>query len=186
MAPGYTTSCKQTGTEVIDSTTTKNGAVVTKAHWELSTDGASLRIGLTAIQSLRPLKTKEIVYERVSGLVGFIGGWRELNRLEARPQLLTLMLHGRDLHYAFPKEGQHADLILDGSDSPWEGPGVPPGITVAIEKLDRDEFHVFRKLNGQILNQGSMKISPDGHTLVEEFWSQDRPNLKTVLVYEKQ
>jgi hypothetical protein len=186
MAPGYTTSCKRTGAFVIDSTTKKNGAVVTTAHWELSADEASLRIKLIAGQSQRPLKTKEVVYERVSGSAGFIGGWRELNRLQTQPQLLALMLHGRDLHYAFPKEGQYVDLTLDGPDGAWQGPSVPPGITVAIKTLDHDELLVLRKLNGQVVNQGSMRISPDGHTLVEEFWSPDRPNLKTILVYEKQ
>ncbi len=186
MSPGYSTSCKRTGAFVIDSATKKNGSVVTMAHWELSADEASLRIKLTAVQSQRPLKTKEVVYERVSGATGFIGGWRELNRLEARPQLLALMLHGRDLHYAFPKEGQHVDLTLDGPDAAWQGPGVPPGITVAIKTMDHDELLVLRKLNGQVVNQGSMKISADGRTLVEEFWSPDRPNLRTILVYEKQ
>ena len=181
-----TTSCKRTGAFVIDSTTKKNSAVVTTAHWELSSDEASLRIKLTAVQSQqRPLKTKEVVYERVSGSAGFIGGWRELNRLETRPQLLALMLRGRDLHYAFPKEGQHVDLTLDGPEAAWQGPGVPRGITVAIETMDHDELLVLRKLNGRTVNQGSMKISADGRTLVEEFWSQDRPNLKTILVYEK-
>jgi hypothetical protein len=187
MAHGYTTSCKQTSAFVIDSTTKKNGAPVTTAHWELSSDEARLRIRLTALQSQQtPLKTKEVDYERVSGSAGFIGGWRELNRLESRPQLLALMLHGRDLRYAFPKEGQYVDLILDGPDAAWQGPGVPPGVTVAIKTMDHDELLVLRKLDGQIVNQGSIKISADGRTLVEEFWSPDRPNLKTILVYEKQ
>jgi hypothetical protein len=187
MAPGYTTSCKRTGAFVIDSTTKKNGAVLTAAHWELSSDEASLRIKLTAVQSQqRPLKTKEVVYERVSGSADFIGGWRELNRLETRPQLLVLMLRGRDLHFAFPKEGQHVDLILDGPDAAWQGPSVPPGVTVAIKTMDHDELLVLKKLDGQTVNQGSMKISADGRSLVEEFWSPHRPNLKTILVYEKQ
>ncbi len=186
MAPGFTTSCKRTGAFVIDSTTKKNGVVVTTAHWELSADGASLRIRLTGAQSQQPVKTKEVVYERASGSAGFIGGWQELNRLETQPQLLALMLHGRDLHYAFPKEGQYVNLTLDGPDGTWQGPGVPPGITIAIKTLDHDELLVLRKLNGQVVNQGSMRISPDGHTLVEELWSPNRPDLKTILVYEKQ
>ncbi len=52
--------------------------------------------------------------------------------------------------------------------------------------MDHDELLVLRKLVGQIVNQGSMKISADGRSLVEEFWSPERPNLKTILVYEKQ
>jgi hypothetical protein len=110
----------------------------------------------------------------------------DVKRLETRPQLLALKLHGHDLQYAFPKERQYADLTLNGPDAAWHGPGIPPGVTVAMKTQDRDELLVLRKLNGRILNQGSVKISPDGHTLVEKFWSPELPDLKTTLIYEKQ
>ena len=95
-------------------------------------------------------------------------------------------MRGRDLHYGFPEVGQYAEVEIGGADASWHGRSLPAGSTIAIKTQNRSELLVLRKLNGQIVNQGSMKISGDGHTLVEEFWSPNRPDLKTILVYEKQ
>ncbi len=186
LVSGYTMSCVQRNGLVIDSTAKKNGVVATTAHWQLSADGKSLVITLAAVQSNAPAKTKEVVYQRMSGSAGFVGGWSDANRLETLPQLLTLTLRGRNLHYAFSEKGQYADLLLDGPEAAWHGPDIPPGVTVAIKTRNRRELDVVRGFQGRVVNLGSIKISADGRTLIEEFWNPDRTDLKTVLVYEKQ
>jgi hypothetical protein len=186
MVSGYTMSCVQKTSQVMDSTARKNGSIVTTAHWELSADGKILAIKLTAVQLHEAAKTKEVVYQRASGSAGFVGGWSDVKPLESQPQLLVLTLQGRALRYAYPEKGQYADLTLDGPEAEWHGPGIPPGVSLEIKTQDRRQFLVLRSFQGSVINQGIMKISSDGRTLVEEFWKPDGTDARTVLVYQKQ
>jgi hypothetical protein len=186
LISGKTISCIQRSASAFDSTAKKDGILLNTAHWELSADQTRLSITMTAPRSHGPVRSKEIVYERTAGTKGFEGTWRDVNSLSDRPQLLVLAVHDQNLHYGFPEVGQYADVELNGSEAPWNGPNTPQGSTIAVRVQDRRSFLVFRKIGGQILNQGSMQISADGRTLVEEVWSPDRPDLKTILVYEKQ
>ena len=185
LMSGKTISCSQRGALAFDSTAKKGEVLLNTAHWELSADQKTLSIRMTAPQLHGTARSKEIVYERTTGTAGFAGAWSDVRRLENRPQLLVLTVRGRHLYYSFPEVGQYADVEVDGSDAPWNGPSIPMGSTIALEIQEPGEILVIRKLNGRIQNQGTMKISPDGHTLVEEFWSQDRPDAKSVLVWEK-
>lgn len=186
LSSGKTISCNQTGAFAFDSTARKDGNVLNTAHWELSADQEMLSIKMAAPPSRGVAPSKEIVYKRTAGIMGFAGTWRDVNHLGNRPQLLLLTVRGQHLHYGFPEVGQYAEVEMGGADAPWHGPSIPVGSTIAIRTQDRSELLTLRKLDGRILNQGSMKISPDGHTLTEVFWSPDRPDLKSILVYEKQ
>jgi hypothetical protein len=180
-----TISCVQTGAFVIDTTTKENGRKVGTAHWELSADGKTLTIKGTSMQSDGSLKPIENVYSRTDASIGFVGGWKNQKRLESRPQLL-LALNDRSLHITFSESGQYIDAPLDGSDAPVQGPGIPQGLTMAIIPHGPQEFLTLRKFGGQITNQGSLRISADGRTLVEEYWVPRRPEQKATLVYERQ
>jgi hypothetical protein len=180
-----TVSCVQPSAFVIDTTTKENGAKVATAHWELSADWKMLTIKGTTIDADGSVKPKEKVYSRTSASIGFAGGWRDAKRLESRPPLL-LALNERSLHIGFSDSGQYVDPPLDGSDSPWQGPGAPQGLTMAIKPQGPQEFLTLKKVGGQIVNQGSLRLSADGRTLVEEYWAPSRPDQKATLVYEKQ
>lgn len=182
---GRTVSCLQ-GSALAIELTAKDATRVATAHWGLSADGKVLTIKLPASQAGGSAKTKERVYVRLSGSPhGFAGEWKDQD-LEARPHVLVLALKGSILHYAFPERDQYADLPLDGSDVPWQGPGIPPGVTVAIKPNGPYEFLTLRKFRGRITNRGYMRVGATGRTLIEEFWGSGRPDQRAVLTYEKQ
>jgi hypothetical protein len=184
-ATNRTLSCLQTSASVIDTTSKENGAKVGTAHWSLSPDERTLAIKATSFQTNGSAKSRENVYTRTSASAGFAGGWRDTKRLESRPELL-LLLNDQRLHIAFPDSGQFTDPPLDGSEAAMYGPGVSEGMTMAIRPHGPQEFFTSRKLRGQIISEGSLRISADGHTLVEEYWRPDRFDEKAVLVYERQ
>jgi len=180
-----TISCLQTSASALDTTSKENGAKVTTAHWELSADGKMLTIGGTSIQSDGAVKSKEIIYSRTSASTGLAGDWTDLKRLKSIPAL-SLALNERSLHIAFSDGGQYMDAPLDGSDAPMRGPGVRQGLTMAISPRGPREFLTLRKFGGQIVNQGTLRLSADGAYLVEEYWPPSKPDQKAVLVYERQ
>jgi hypothetical protein len=185
-SPNRTISCVQTRASAIDTTSKENGAKVTTAHWELSSDGKMLTIKGTSTQADGSVKPRQTTYSRTSGpSSSFAGGWTNTKRLESRPDLV-LTLNGQTLHIAF-SDGEHfMESPLDGSDATMHGPGVPQGLTMAIRSSSPREFRTLKKMSGQIVNEGSMRLSADGRVLVEEYWNPNRPDEKATLVYEKQ
>lgn len=170
---------------MIDTTSKENGAKISTAHLELSADGKTLTIEGASIQADGSVKPRKTVYSRTSESTGFAGGWRSTKLFEARPQLV-LALNERSLHITFSESGQYADPLLDGSDAPMHGPGVPQGLTMAITPHGPQEFLTLKKVRGQIINQGFLRLSADGRSLVEEYWRPSAPEQKAWLIYEKQ
>jgi hypothetical protein len=165
--------------------TAKKGALATTSHWALAVDGKTLTIDSTIFQPSGPATKRTRVYARVSGSSGFSGAWKDVRSLETGPQVLVLAQNAHRLHYAFPELGQYADPALDGSDAAWEGPTVAPGATIAVKPNGPRELLMVRKFRGRITNQGLMRVSADGRTLAEAYWSPEKPDQKALLVYEK-
>jgi hypothetical protein len=57
---------------------------------------------------------------------------------------------------------------------------------MAIRPNGPREFLTLRKMDGKIVNQGSLRLSANGRTLTEEYWPPSRPDERATLVYEKQ
>jgi hypothetical protein len=171
---------------VMDTTSRQNGTKMEAAHWELSADGKLLIITKHLFtQANGSPKFKESVFERTSGSTGFVGGWKNTKPFGTGGRLLVLALKDGRLHFAFPESGQYSDLTLDGSDAIMHGLGVHAGQTMAMKPRGSRELLTLKKVQGKIVNQGSLRVSADGRILVEEYW---RPgsNEKAVLVYDKQ
>jgi len=183
--PKQTLSCIQQSASVIDTTTKEDGKTLSTWHLELSADGKTLAGKRTSVQADRAVKTTEAVYSRTTKSMGFAGGWRDTQRLETRPPML-LTLDQQGLHLSVPATGEHMDPPLDGSDAPIRGPGVSQGLTMAVRPHGRREFLTVKKAGGKIVNEGSLRLSWDGRTLVEEYWSPSAPKEKATLVYDKQ
>ena len=186
MAADRSISCRQLNKSAIETTMREKGNNMGTSRWELVSGGGMLKITLTSLDVHGLTSSQEHVYVRASGSSGFSGSWNDAKPFETQPQLLELRLTGRRLHYAFPELGQVRDLTLDGSDAAIHGPGVPPGSSMAIEQIDPTEFSMTKRLSGEVLNVGSLKISKNGHTLVETYWRPERPDERAAMVYDKQ
>jgi hypothetical protein len=179
-----TISCTQSRASEMDTTATEDGTKF-PAHWELSADGKTLTVKTTSAGTDEPVRATQGVYLRTFGSSGFVGGWQDKSRLASLPQLV-LVLDKKALHIALSGVGQYMDPPLDGTDSPCHGSGVPQGLTMAIRPNGPREFLTLKKVDGKIVNQGSLGLSADGRTLVEEYWAPSRPDERAKLVYEKQ
>jgi hypothetical protein len=180
-----TAFCTQKSSSELEIAVFKNGSKVSTAHWELSPDRRSLTIRSTSPQADGALKSKEKLYTRTSGSTGFAGGWRNVNPLEGIPSTRQIVLKGHALHESYPG-GQYADVTLDGADAALHGPGVSAGVSIALRERSPRELSSTTKQKGQVVNVGYWRISAEGRSLTESYWSPDRPDEKAVLVYEKQ
>jgi hypothetical protein len=179
-----TISCTQKSASTMDKALTQDGKKVDTAHWELSTDGKMLTVTTNAASPKVDGAAKSRVYSHISKSSGFAGGWKDTKELESTPPLV-LKLTERSFHMAFADGRQYMDPPLDGSDAPVHGPNVPQGLTIAIRSNGPLEFLTVQKIGGRIINQGVLRLSADGRTLTDEYWTPDRPDLKAARVYEK-
>ena len=183
--PNRFISCTQKDPSVIDSISIVDGSVVETRHWKLSTDGTWLTITTISLgPSGTAIKSTEDVYARRGKSIGFAGAWKNVKPFANRHRTLLLGLSGDTLHFAHLENGDYADIRLDGSDAPVHGESVPLGTTVALKPSGSHEFLAQQKVQGRLVNEGSLKLAGDGQTLIEENWLPGS-NQKSKLVYER-
>jgi hypothetical protein len=179
-------SCTQKSSTVIDSTSTVNGVVVERNYWELSPDESSLSITATTSPASGGVATsKKNVFSRVDKSMGFIGAWKNTKPFENVDFSLELTLKDHTLHLAHPGLGQYADISLDGTEAVIHGKSAPAGDTIALKPNGSHEFIMHQKVQGREVDQGTMELSGDGQTLIEEYWTPG-DNRKSKLVFERQ
>jgi hypothetical protein len=162
----------------------ENGVKTNTYHWELSADGRVFTATATALRPSGPVVTGQLVASRISGSKGFAGQWLDTSFLQ-RYADLTLRLDGQYLHIGYPGAGQYVDAPLNGADAAMYGPHALAGMTNAVRRTGEREFLILSKRNGQVLGQGSLKLSDDGRTITESWWKPDKPANKSTLYYEK-
>lgn len=183
--PNRFISCTQKDPSVIDSTSTADGSVVETRHWKLSTDGKLLSITTTSAgPSGTAMKSTEDMFARIGKSIGFAGAWKNIKPFGNRHRTLVLALRGDTLHFAHLETGDYADIRLDGSDAPVYRGSVSLGTTLALKPSGSHEFLAQQKVQGRIVNEGSLKLAGDGQTLIEEEWPPGN-NEKSKLVYER-
>jgi hypothetical protein len=155
--PNRTISCLQMSTSVIDTTTKENGVKASTTHLELSADGKMFTTNRTSVLLDGSVKSRKSVYSRTSGSMGFAGGWKDTKHFESIPQML-LALDQQQLHISFSEGGQYIDLPLNGSDVAMHGPSVPQGLTMAVKPHGPREFLTEKKVGGNIINQGFLRL----------------------------
>jgi hypothetical protein len=183
--PNRFISCTQKDPSAIDSISTVDGSVVEADHWKLSADGTLLSITSTSAgPSGTAMRSTENVFARIGKSIGFAGGWKNLKPFGNRHRILQLALRGDTLHLVHLETGLYADIRLDGSDAPVQGESVLLGTTIGLKPSGSHEFLIRQKVQGRIVNEGSLKLSGDGQALIEEYWVPGS-NQKSMLVYER-
>jgi hypothetical protein len=181
-----TSICEQADSSHVEITLFKDGSKVSTANWELSSDGKVLSIKSTGFQADGAVSLKDHRYSRISGSVGFAGGWKNENPLEAIPSIRQISLQGHTLHQSLPEKGIYIDVTLDGTDAVIHGPLSSPESSIALEERGSREFSQTMKMHGKIVSVGYWRISADGRSLTDSYWVPSSPSEKAVLVYEKQ
>jgi hypothetical protein len=182
-----TTSCIQVGTAQWKLTYKRNGAVSSEVLWDLSPDATTLTIHGKSIQPDRSSRDVEHVYHRLGEGSGLSGRWQEGNPFSSRPPLLNLSLEGSTLHFAYPETGQYVDAPLDGTRTPMHtSPRARQGFAMSIKQASPVQMHTEISFEGRVIREGTLTISNDGRTIIQESWAPERLSEKDSFVYEKQ
>jgi hypothetical protein len=162
-----------------------NSKTVNTIHREVSSDGQSLIQTITNVQEHGPNKSIRKVFTRSSRPSGIAGDWTDPKELDRQPQVLITSVNGAGLYLSFPTEKEYVDLPLDGSEAPLHGTYTGARATLSAKPESAGQILILEKVNGVIVKNGTLTLSPDGQAITEETWRLDSPAVKTRLVYEK-
>jgi hypothetical protein len=181
---GATITCNQHSPAVMDTVFRRNGKITGNAHRALSAHDMVMTSIANDVGP--PPKTTKKVYRRLTGTVGFVGAWRDEHLLEDEPQILVTEMRERRLRISFPGKKAFEDLPLDASDSRVHGLSPGLNVTLAAEASGPLTIRTKKKVDGRLLEEGAITLSPDGQTLVNTFWEIAYPNVKSFFVYHRQ
>jgi hypothetical protein len=165
---GRTAAWKQIDANTWESATKQDGTLISTETTKLSADGKTMTVNVKGPKPAGGTFDQTIVYERVSGGPGLAGKWKTKNVETSAPTVLELTPSGSDgLRISIPDFKITSDVKFDGKDYPAVGPGVPQGLTLAIQKTGPRSFDMTEKLNGKPIYKLSFTVSADGNTLTE-------------------
>lgn len=183
---GHTIICASISGNQWRLTRRSNGKDSGTSIWNISADGKTLTIHSSEVRSNETQGLHETEFMRRSGTRGFAGRWQDKAPFRSRPSILNVALDGHRLHLAYPSIGQYSDSPLDGTSVPVHGPRVRPGTAIVVRLIDPREFSTRLTFSGQVIREGTLGVSEDGRTLLQESWDPKNPDEKDHLVYDKQ
>jgi hypothetical protein len=183
---GRTAAWKQIDASTWETVNTQDGKPISTDTTKLSADGKTMTLNAKGPKPAGGTFDQTIVYERVSGGPGLAGKWKTKNVESSAPTVLELVPSGSDgLTINIPDFKITSEAKFDGKDYPATGPGMPLGLTLAIQKTGPRSFDITEKQNGKPIFKLSFTVSDDGKTLTE-IGSPVGVNEKFKAVYERQ
>jgi hypothetical protein len=165
---GRTSAWKQIDANTWETIIKQDGTLISTDTTKLSADGKTMTVHSKGPKPAGGTFEQTTVYERISGGPGLEGKWKTKNMQSSAPTVLDLQPSGSDgLVINIPDFKINVDLKFDGKDYPATGPGVPPGLTLAIKKTGPRSFDLLEKMNGKPIFNLSFALSADGNTLIE-------------------
>jgi hypothetical protein len=165
---GRTAAWKEIDPNTWETAIKQDGTLLTTDTTKLSADGKTMTVHSKGPKPTGGTFEQTTVYERVSGGPGLEGKWKTKNVKSSAPTVLAFTPSGSDgLKIEVPDFKIAADVKFDGQDYPATGPGLPPGLTLAIKKTGPRSFDLIEKQNGKPLFNLSFAVSADGKTLTE-------------------
>lgn len=165
---GRTATWKQIDANTWETVNKQDGKPLSAETTRLSADGKILTVNAKGPIPAGGTFDQTVVYERVSGGPGLVGKWKTKNFATSAPTVLELVPSGSvGLTVNIPDFKITSEVKFDGKDYPATGPGVPPGLTLAMQKTGPRSFDMTEKQNGKPLFKLSFTVSADGKTLTE-------------------
>jgi len=157
---------KQIDDRTWETTYKRKGILLSTDTSKLSADGKTMTVVSKGTKPSGETFQDTVVYERISGEKGLLGGWRDKEVKISSPDTLEIKPSGQDgLVFTFVGYKETCEAKFDGKDYGVTGPTVPAGITVTLKHTGPRSFEMLTKKNGKPLFQETFTVSQDGRTL---------------------
>lgn len=191
MASGDLASWKQIGADSWSTAyETPGGKLFSSETWTLSADGNLLTAATAAVGPRGDRVPDETVYyARTAGAANstgsptrsILGTWKSRKVELGAARELVIEANGLGgMILKFPFRQMTCFVGMEGKDAVPEGPAVPPGMTVALQRSGPSSFHWTEKSNGSPIYTSVFTRAADGRSLTEVGGARGDPPLKVV------
>jgi hypothetical protein len=144
----------------------KDGKLLLRATWKLSSDASTLTDFYREFAPDGSTVSMDYVYQRSGAGSGFAADWKSIKETMNSPYVLQVKAYQDDgLSLIFVTQQNTKNLKLDGKDYPPEGPNPTPGSSFSSRRVDEHTLEMTNKAGGKVIATREIKISPDGKTL---------------------
>jgi hypothetical protein len=172
-----------------DSWTTEerktDGKLLSSDSWKLSTDGKTLTDTTSGVKADGDLYTNSAEYTRTDGTSGLIGSWKSTAvKLSSPNQLIIKEISLDKLLFKIPALKASCELNFDGKETAVDGPDIPTGLRLSLQRTGPYSFRLVQKLNGSTISSSVYTVADDGKTMTEVGGTPGDP--PSTVVWEKQ
>jgi hypothetical protein len=183
---GYTAAWKRIDAQTVQMVAKLGGKTIQTDTLTLSKDTRTLTVISKGSRPNGETWEDETDYARVSGGPGLAGTWKATKvKLGSLKQIEFAPFGADGLTWKIADFKVTCNASFDGKDYPATGPSAPPGLTVAIRKVDPRSFQLTEKKDKLTVYTATFTVSADGKTLTE-VGSGAAADEKTTLVYDRQ
>jgi hypothetical protein len=159
---------KQIDDHTWETTYKRKGILLSTDTSKLSTDGKTMTVVRKGTKPNGATFQDTVVYERISGDKGLLGGWRDKEVKINSLITMDIKPSGQD-GLLFTSEGYKwtCEAKFDGKDYTVTGPTLPAGITVTLKHTGPRSFEMLSKNSGKPISRDTYTVSQDGRTLTD-------------------
>lgn len=183
---GRDATCKKLPGGGYEMTTLLHGKVLDRSHVTFSSNGKEQYTTSTDYLPNGKTTTSHSTQIRLSGTSGLAGKWRQTKYSTTSPGIMVISVSGDTIHFDNPAQKGTLSAKLDGTPAAPTGPNAPKNLTVAVKKISARELHETVRLNGKVIGEDNMTLSPSGKTITDISWNPAQPNQKETEVYTKE
>lgn len=182
---GQTLTCMGSSAEGYHNVTRFGDKVLYESQRTLSADGKTLTVQGTETRPDGSTQSYTNVYKRESGTSGLVGRWMNV-KSEGVAGSMVIETKGDWVKISFPEYKSTSEGKMDGRNIAVTGPDVPPETWTTIKAAGPNKLQYSDKYKDKVQDEGTLTLSADGKTLVDEEWVPGKMNEKTTAVYERQ
>lgn len=164
----------------------KDGRLMLRATWKLSTDGSTLTDYYREFESDGSTLSLDYVYRRTGGGSGFAADWQSIKETRNTPLSMQVKAYqGDGLSFITPHQKGPEIVVFDGEDHPADGSNPGNGAVISARRVDEHSLAINHKYNGKLTGTEDVALSGDLNTLTItlHFSGRDKPD---VMVYQRQ
>jgi hypothetical protein len=162
-----------------------DGKLMRSDSWKLSSDGKTLTVTTSGVKANGDLYTDTADYERTAGTSGLIGSWKSTTvKLSSPNELIIQEISLDKLLLKIPAIKASCEINFDGKETAVDGPDIPTGLRLSLQRTGPYSFKLVQKLNGSTVSSSVYTVSNDGKTMTEVGGTPGDP--PSTLIWEKQ
>jgi hypothetical protein len=144
----------------------KDGRLLLKATWKLSTDASTLTDYYRGFESDGSTLSLDYVYQRTGAGSGFAADWQSIKETMNSPFLMQVKeFQGDGLSFITPSQQETKNVKFDGKEYPNEGPNANRGASSSIRRVDERTLVITDKAGGKVTDTEEIELSADLKTL---------------------